>query len=151
MSLITDGLMIATALTACVYCLVLSRRLRRLTDSELGIGQQIAALNAALADTQSALAETRAGLEDQKSSAKAATERLGREVWLAKQTIGELEEAGRAAAETLNRALEAAPRPEPYDPDADPFGEFGTEDRAPLSSAAPPPAPDCLHAERVAL
>ena len=48
MELIADGLLIATAMTAGLYCLVLSKRLRLLTDSGNGIGPQIEALDQAL-------------------------------------------------------------------------------------------------------
>ena len=38
MSLIADGVLIATCLTTAVYCLVLSRRLKRLSATDDGIG-----------------------------------------------------------------------------------------------------------------
>ena len=41
MALIADGLLIATALTAALYCAVLSRRLRRLADLESRLGVRL--------------------------------------------------------------------------------------------------------------
>ena len=43
--MIADILLIAGALGACAYCLVLSRRLRRFADVENGVGGAIAALS----------------------------------------------------------------------------------------------------------
>ncbi|MEE8454716.1 MAG: hypothetical protein V3R90_08190, partial [Limibaculum sp.] len=79
MELIADGLLIATAMTAGLYCLVLSRRLRRLTDSGASIGPQIEALDRALGETRAALAETRKGVSELRGSTKAAIAQLARE------------------------------------------------------------------------
>ncbi|MEM6548250.1 MAG: hypothetical protein AAF713_10960 [Pseudomonadota bacterium] len=120
MELIADGLLVATALTATVYCLVLSRRLRKLGDSGAGIGQQIEKLNAALEETRTALSETQSGIGELKGQAKAATEKLAREVWLANQTIGEVETAAEQAREVLQKLYEADDlqgRPAPTQPE----------------------------------
>lgn len=53
MELMADGLLIATALTAALYCIVLSRRLKRLSSTEEGLGGQIVALNGAVEDRKS--------------------------------------------------------------------------------------------------
>ena len=79
MELIADGLLIATAMTAGLYCLVLSRRLRRLTDSGASIGPQIEALDRALGDTRPALAETRKGVAELRGPTQAALAQLARE------------------------------------------------------------------------
>lgn len=50
MELIADILLIAGALGAAVYCLVLSRRLRRFTDLEKGVGGAIATLSVQVDD-----------------------------------------------------------------------------------------------------
>ena len=57
MSLIADGVLIATCLTTAIYCLVLSRRLKRLTSTDDGIGQQILRLNKVLEETKAAVAD----------------------------------------------------------------------------------------------
>jgi len=73
MALIADGLLIATCFTTAIYCFVLSRRLRRLSNTEVGIGRQIKALNKALEETRGALGEIR-------TTAGGASERLARDV-----------------------------------------------------------------------
>ena len=50
MELISDFLLLSGALGSGFYCMVLSKRLRRLTDLETGIGGAIAALNAQVDD-----------------------------------------------------------------------------------------------------
>ncbi|WP_245866443.1 hypothetical protein [Oceaniglobus roseus] len=50
MTLISDILMIAGALGAAFYCVVLSRRLNRFTDLEKGVGGAIAVLSAQVDD-----------------------------------------------------------------------------------------------------
>lgn len=109
MTLIADGLLIATALTAGLYCLVLSRRLRRLTEAGNGLPGQIEALNRALEETRGALADTRHGVAQARGDARSATETLTREVLAARQAIQEVERATTRAGETLAR-LRAAER-----------------------------------------
>lgn len=52
---LADVLLGAGALAAGVYCLVLSRRLRRFTDLERGVGGAVAVLSAQVDDLQQAL------------------------------------------------------------------------------------------------
>lgn len=110
MELIADGLLIATALTAGLYCLVLSRRLRKLGDSETGIAQQIKLLNSALEETKSALSETRSGLGELRSSARGASERLARESGVALERATQLEQASEIARITMQRLVETERR-----------------------------------------
>lgn len=44
MSELADLLLVAGSLAACIYCIVLSRRLRRFTDLENGVGGAVAVL-----------------------------------------------------------------------------------------------------------
>ena len=60
MSLIADGLLIATCLTAAIYCFVLGQRLKKFSSMEEGVGQQIKQLNSSLNETRSALKEAQA-------------------------------------------------------------------------------------------
>ena len=104
MSIIADGLLIVTCLTAALYCYVLSRRLRQLTDMKSGVGQQILQLNTALGETREAVKETR-------ESAKSASERLSRELALAKKRTVELKDTiakAEAAAKGFERRSETA-------------------------------------------
>lgn len=83
MALIADMLLIAGALSAGFYCLVLSRRLTRFTDLERGVGGAVAVLSAQVDDMTRALerAEGAAGtsaarLEALTERAEAAARRL---------------------------------------------------------------------------
>ncbi len=83
MSLIADGLLIATCFTAALYCYVLSRRLKQFSNTGEGIGQQILQLNATLE-------ETRGALKEAQGSAKKASDGLAREVAQARKVTAEL-------------------------------------------------------------
>ncbi|MFK7945374.1 MAG: hypothetical protein AB8B85_21030 [Paracoccaceae bacterium] len=106
MSLIADGLLIATCLTAAVYCFVLAQRLRRFSSTEAGVGQQILQLNKTLEDTRTALKEAQSG-------AKAEAENLAREVIqarkLASQLKSMLDHPGAASAVVEPAAVATAP------------------------------------------
>ena len=84
MSLIADGLLIATCLTTALYCLVLSRRLKRLSSTDEGVGQQILRLNTALKETKAAVAEIR-------STASAASGELESHIEAAKRQSNQLQ------------------------------------------------------------
>ncbi len=68
MNLIADFLLATGAFAAAYYCLVLSRRLKRFTALESGMGGAIAVLSAQVDDMTRALAKARAAAEE---SAKA--------------------------------------------------------------------------------
>lgn len=83
MNLIADFLLAAGAFSAAAYCLVLSRRLKRFTTLETGMGGAIAVLSAQVDDMTKALERARnsahsssAGLDDQVRRAEAAAARL---------------------------------------------------------------------------
>jgi hypothetical protein len=59
MALIADGLMIAAALVAAVYCLVLAARVRALKDLDRGLGAAIAELSRQVDGMQGALGEAK--------------------------------------------------------------------------------------------
>ncbi|HXI87697.1 MAG TPA: hypothetical protein VNH64_09575 [Parvularculaceae bacterium] len=59
MEMITDFLLLAASGTACLYCLILSRRLKGLTTVKGGIGAGIAALSRSAEEMKKALGETR--------------------------------------------------------------------------------------------
>ena len=166
MQLIADGLLIATALTAALYCLVLSRRLRRLTDTEAGMGAQIAELSRVLGETRTAVSDTRRGLAETRSAARNATDTLSREVALGRETVAEMRKAtaeARRAADSLGLP-DPAPRPDggddqrdlpefPAFDDADdpipdwPDGVFDP-DPAAAAGSGDPAGKDAEHAER---
>ena len=83
MTLIADALLIAGALGAGLYCLVLSARLRRFSDLEKGVGGAVAVLSAQVDDLKVSLesAQTTAAgsvnkLADVSSRAELASQRL---------------------------------------------------------------------------
>lgn len=83
MTLIADMLLIAGALAAGFYCYVLSRRLRRFTDLEKGVGGAVAVLAVQVDDlarslksAQSTASGSVATLSDASDRAEAAARRL---------------------------------------------------------------------------
>lgn len=83
MNLIADFLMAAGAFSVAVYCLVLSRRLKRFTALESAMGGAIAVLSAQVDDMTKALDQARSsahksasGLDEQVRRAEAAAARL---------------------------------------------------------------------------
>lgn len=83
MAFIADILLAAGAISAALYCFILSRRLRRFTDLEQGVGGAIAVLSVQVDDLSTALrkaeaatAESASGLATQSRSAEAAAKRL---------------------------------------------------------------------------
>lgn len=83
MAFIADVLLVAGAMSVALYCFVLSRRLRRFTDLERGVGGAIAVLSVQVDDLSKALkraeaatAASASGLATQSRSAEAAAKRL---------------------------------------------------------------------------
>ncbi len=60
MELIADGLLMAGAFSAALYCWVLSRRLKGLKNLESGLGGAIATLSRQVDETRASLAEAKA-------------------------------------------------------------------------------------------
>lgn len=75
MDLIADILLIAGALGAGLYCIVLSRRLNRFTNLEKGVGGAIAVLSSQVDDMTKALDEARTATNSSASSLQALTGR----------------------------------------------------------------------------
>jgi hypothetical protein len=63
LSFSADLLMVAASLGAAVYCLILSRRLSRLTSFDKGIGGAIAVMSQQVDEMKSALSEARSGTD----------------------------------------------------------------------------------------
>ena len=75
MELIADFLLIAGALGAGLYCIVLSRRLTRFTDLEKGVGGAIAVLSSQVDDMTKALETARSSTTSSAQSLDALTGR----------------------------------------------------------------------------
>lgn len=83
MAFIADILLVAGALGAGLYCHVLSKRLRKFTDLEKGVGGAVAVLSVqandltkALAEAQTTAANSVANLNDVNERAEASARRL---------------------------------------------------------------------------
>lgn len=117
-----DGLLILASFGAAVFCLVLSRRLTRLTSIDSGLGGAIAVLSAQVDDMNRALGEMKSGT---RSSAEQ-LEALNRE---ARQLTEELEMM-LAACHDLDGAAAEAPDPGSvaagHEGDAAPLPVFGS-------------------------
>lgn len=155
MGLIADGLLIAAALTAAIYCHVLAGRLRSLRRLDGGVGQAVAAM---AAQTE----ELRQALRAAKAAAGESTRTLAERTARAEMAAGRLElllaaihdnEGGAAPANVAARreARQAAafsPRPRPQvvagtgaaARAADPFDE--DDDAAPRPGDLDEPDPD---------
>ncbi|MBP1805082.1 hypothetical protein [Rubellimicrobium aerolatum] len=72
---LSDILLAAGAIGAGVYCLVLSRRLRRFTDLERGVGGAVAVLSAQVDDLSKTLRRAESAARDSVSSLAQATDR----------------------------------------------------------------------------
>lgn len=75
MDLIADIFLLAAALGATFYCIVLSRRLNRFTDLEKGVGGAIAALSAQVQDMTRTLKSAQGAASESASSLGALTGR----------------------------------------------------------------------------
>ena len=127
MDLVADFLLLAGALAATAYCFVLSRRLRRFTDLEKGVGGAIAVLSAQVDDMTKTLKSAQV-------SAVGST-----------KSLSELTERAEGAAKRLELLVaamhdlpEPAPRREPPPPQPEPTPETGLfqSQRRPVQEAA---------------
>jgi len=145
LSLFADCLMIAASAGAGVYCLVLSRRLSRLTSFDTGIGAAIAVLSAQVEEMKTALTKAKEGSDG-------ASTQLGELVRQARDISAELELMIAACHDFAEDALVAQSRdapgpgslappgqaPAPPVDAVDPIPIFGTRRQ-------PPPEPVFRH------
>ena len=73
MEWLADGLLVAGALGASVYCYVLARRLSRLNDLESGIGSAVAVLSAQVDDLNKALSASQNSVNSSQASLSEST------------------------------------------------------------------------------
>jgi hypothetical protein len=126
MELVADGLLIAAAAVAALYCHVLSRRLRRLGDLDSGLGGAVATLSRQAEDL-------RAAIDDARRSAAESSRELAKRTARADAAAGRLEIliAAMHDAESRSRpsGLRAVPsvrmRPAPA-PESEPDSEAGS-------------------------
>ncbi len=118
MTLVADILMIAGALGAAFYCMVLSRRLRRFSDLDKGVGGAVAVLSVQVDDMNRTI----------RQAEKAAAESAAR--------LNELTERSEDAARRLELMI-AAMHDLPVDPEAAAEGEGGSGPGAAETVAQP--------------
>lgn len=73
MTLIADILLVAGALGAALYCMILSRRLKRFNDLEKGVGGAVAVLSVQVDDMTKTLEKARVAASDSTSSLESLT------------------------------------------------------------------------------
>ena len=138
MELIADILMVAGALGAAFYCMILSRRLRRFNSLEKGMGGAIATLSAQVDDMTRALDGARSSASDSSSSLVALTDRAESvsqrlELLVASLHDLPLETAKPPAAKTPEpKAAPSQPAPAPTEDKAPPAFMRSRAAQAPL-------------------
>ena len=129
LNILVDGGLLSASLTACFYCIVLSRRVRRLASADQGVGKGVADMVKAVERLNSSLSQTRAAarteseaLEQHLQEARAIAERtaalledgtdqlavLDRKLTDARQIIGHLRSAVNAARDSRRQAGQTA-------------------------------------------
>ncbi len=109
MELIADILLIAGALGAALYCVVLSRRLRRFNDLEKGVGGAIAVLSAQVDDMTRTLQKAQGAASGSTESLQALTQRaegVSKRLELLVASLHDLPEPGRQPARPQARPAE---------------------------------------------
>lgn len=119
MALIADILLLSGALSVAFYCFVLSRRLRRFTDLEHGVGGAVAVLSAQVDDLSRTLGRAQATASQSVTGLTDATERAA---------------AASAQLELLLASLHDLPEPQAYKRVENPFFV-----RTPVKTAATTP------------
>ena len=148
MDLIADMLLVAGALGAGVYCVVLSRRLSRFNDLQGGVGGAVAALSSQVDEMTRALERSRRAAGEQASSLERSTRKateVSRRLELLVASMHDLPAAptrpataeAPAAAPPAAPAEPAAERPEAGPPKAAPAAPAETEAGAAADRTAP--------------
>ncbi|WP_371416271.1 hypothetical protein [Rubellimicrobium sp. CFH 75288] len=110
---LSDTLLAAGALAAALYCLVLSRRLRRFTDLERGVGGAVAILSAQVDDLTRALGRADGAARDSAAALAQASDRAeaaGRRLELMLAALHDLPQGDGPALPVFVRHPEAAGR-----------------------------------------
>ena len=106
MAIIADIFLTSGALAAGFYCFILSRRLRRFTDLEHGVGGAIAVLSVQVDDLSKALAQAEQASSSSSSSLEAQFQKA---------------ESIAKRLELLIASMHDLPEPAPQSPSIDPF------------------------------
>lgn len=101
MTLIADILLVAGALGAALYCMILSRRLNRFNDLKTGVGGAVAVLSVQVDDMTKTLESARSAAGDSTSSLKILTtkaEDVAKRLELLMASMHDLPEPNNASA-----------------------------------------------------
>lgn len=101
MTLIADILLVAGALGAALYCMILSRRLKRFNDLEKGVGGAVAVLSVQVDDMTKTLERARIAASESTSSLESLTgksEDVARRLELLLASMHDLPNPGEADA-----------------------------------------------------
>lgn len=120
MSLIADGLLIATCLTAAVYCYVLAGRLKKFASTEAGNGQQILRMSQALDETRAALREAQGSAQSEAAALERNILEARRLATQLRNLINEAQGAPPRAAQSRKQPLEKAAPDQEIEPAAMP-------------------------------
>ncbi|MEM0922368.1 MAG: hypothetical protein AAGI13_04945 [Pseudomonadota bacterium] len=150
MELIADGLLILAALVASVYCLVLSRRLRRLNRLDNGLGGAIASLSLQVDEMRNALSEAKQATERSKRELDARTKRAEKAAGRLELLLAAVRTNGSGTGPGLDRDMpeedaEADEIPAPA-PEPEPAPAGGTAASARLDDEGPAAADDMAEA-----
>jgi hypothetical protein len=127
MQLAADVLMILGALGAALYCIVLSKRLKRFSDLENGVGGAIAVLSAQVDDMTKSLESARKIAQSSAVSLDGVTERAeaaSRRLELLMASLHDLPEERLSAAVAGARGAAAARAQPAAEPEPDPSKTF---------------------------
>lgn len=120
MNLIADILLVAGALGAAFYCMILSRRLSRFTDLEKGVGGAVAVLSAQVDDMTRTMDQTRAAASTSVDKLKDLTDRAEAAAKRLELLIASLHDLPAPTGKPEPADKAAAPQPEPQDETAGP-------------------------------
>lgn len=138
MALIADILLIAGALGAAFYCIVLSRRLSKLTNLETGMGGAISVLSAQVTEMTETLDRAQAAAHTSSDALKEVTLRAESAAQRLELMLASLHDLPDAAPEPAAR-----PAPEP-----DPATRPAPGSEAPAAATPPKPAFAFMHRPR---
>lgn len=126
MEFLADILLIAGALGAGIYCVVLSRRLSRFTDLESGVGGAIATLSSQVDDMTKALERSRKSSSDSAASLSVLTGRAEGVAQRLELLVASLHDLPLDELEKTPARAEVAPQDD--EPEAEPVPDLPPED-----------------------
>lgn len=116
MEMIADILLVAGALSAAFYCLVLSRRLKRFNSLEKGVGGAVAVLSAQVDDLNKSLTAAQATAATSAQTLTELTERaeeMSKRLDLQMASLHDIPENPQPAVKQEEQPAEPAPAPDP--------------------------------------